>query len=120
MEVLVEKDRSYLLKRVPHILKAFYDNDLIEEDIILDWDSNPSKKYVSHMALQTEMRKSASIFTTWLREAENDSCSDGADAEADEVKVEFSAQGTASVKDAVVTESVENGEPVDDDFIDNI
>ena len=26
-----------LLPRVPHILKAFYDNDILEEEAILEW-----------------------------------------------------------------------------------
>ena len=37
-EILVGKEYPQLMSRVPHILKAFYDNDLLEEEVILEWD----------------------------------------------------------------------------------
>ena len=123
MEGLVSQNRSFMLKRIPHILKCFYENDIVEEDCILDWDSNPSKKYVSDHELQMEMRKSAGIFTSWLREAENDPGS-GADENDSDIKVEFAENTPADV-----SQSVTNGQvatPADvvdndlDDFIDNI
>ena len=128
MEALVSQHRSFLLKRVPHILKCFYDNDLVEEECILDWDTNPSTKYVPDLELQTEMRKSATIFTKWLREAENDS---GSDYEAvdDDIKVEFAENnnienGTQLKVEIVAANHVATPVTVEDndldDFIDNI
>ena len=130
MEALVSQHRSFLLKRVPHILKCLYDNDLVEEECILDWDDNPSKKYVPDAELQTEMRKSATIFTKWLREAENDSGSDH-EAVDDDIKVEFTENTNAGIEtnsQLKVETAATNHEatPVAvedndlDDFIDNI
>ncbi|KAI6661799.1 hypothetical protein LOD99_9806 [Oopsacas minuta] len=125
MESLVLQHRSFLLKRVPHILKCFYDNDLIEEECILDWDLNPSKKYVPDHELQMEMRKSAGIFTSWLREAENEPGS-GTDDIGDDIKVEFaennvvnnSNSGTNHVSVGQVSAPVVDTDL--DDLIDNI
>lgn len=36
-EILVGEVHPELLPRVPHILKAFYDNDILEEEAILEW-----------------------------------------------------------------------------------
>ena len=36
-EKLVETFSSQLLLKTPHILKAFYDNDILEEETILEW-----------------------------------------------------------------------------------
>ena len=36
-EILVGKVHPVLLPKVPHILKAFYDNDLLDEEAILEW-----------------------------------------------------------------------------------
>ena len=130
MEALVSQHRSFLLKRVPHILKCFYENDLVEEECILDWDTNPSRKYVPDSELQTEMRKSASIFTKWLREAENDSASDH-EATDDDIKVEFAENTNASIGnhtplkvESVPTNHVTTPVTVEDndldDFINNI
>ena len=35
-----------LMPKVAHILKAFYDNDLVEEEVIIDWASKVSHKVV--------------------------------------------------------------------------
>lgn len=36
-EILVGEVHPELMPKVAHILKAFYDNDLIEEETILEW-----------------------------------------------------------------------------------
>lgn len=36
-EKLVETYQEQLLPKVAHILKALYDNDLLEEETILEW-----------------------------------------------------------------------------------
>jgi len=27
-----------LMPKVPHILKAFYDNDILDESVVIEWD----------------------------------------------------------------------------------
>ena len=36
-EIIVGKEHPELLPRAGHILKAFYDEDVVEEEIILEW-----------------------------------------------------------------------------------
>jgi len=33
-----------LLPKVPHILKAFYDNDILDESVIIEWDEKVSSQ----------------------------------------------------------------------------
>ena len=83
------------MSRVPHILKAFYDNDLLEEEVILEWDEKVAgleclsgvsvhhglpmlqvtKKHVSKEKAK-EIREKAAPFVTWLRTAEEESSED--------------------------------------------
>ena len=36
-EILVGEVHPSLMAKVPHILKEFYDNDLLDEEAILEW-----------------------------------------------------------------------------------
>ena len=36
-EMLVGEVHPQLMPKVPHILKAFYDNDIVEEEAVLEW-----------------------------------------------------------------------------------
>lgn len=45
LEQLVGKVHAeILLPKMPHILKALYDSDILEEEIILEWDKKASVK----------------------------------------------------------------------------
>jgi len=63
---------SKLLPKVAFILKAFYDEDILEEDTLLAWGEKASKKYVDK-AKSKEIRKQATPFLNWLKEAEEES-----------------------------------------------
>ncbi|CAK9294132.1 unnamed protein product [Gordionus sp. m RMFG-2023] len=74
-EQLVGKEyRSELMTKVPHLLKAFYDADLLEEAVIVEWENKVSKKYVDK-EIATEIRKRAAPFVKWLKEAESEESS---------------------------------------------
>ncbi|KAF9539501.1 hypothetical protein EC957_005338 [Mortierella hygrophila] len=77
MERVLIASKTLMLK-APHVLKAFYDNDIIEEEIILKWGEKPSKKYVSREEAK-DVRARVEPFLRWLAEAESDS-----DEESDE------------------------------------
>uniref|UniRef100_A0A183BJV6 Eukaryotic translation initiation factor 5 n=1 Tax=Globodera pallida TaxID=36090 RepID=A0A183BJV6_GLOPA len=45
IEQLVQKNKGVLMSKTAHIIKALYDNDICEEDVVLAWGSKPSKKF---------------------------------------------------------------------------
>lgn len=71
-ECLVKLHQAQLLPRVPIILKALYDADLLEEDVIFTWAEKVSKKYISK-ELAKEIQAKAAPFVKWLKEAEEES-----------------------------------------------
>jgi len=88
IEKTIETHKDVLLPKVAHILKSFYDEDIIDEEVILEWGKKVSKKYVSK-ELSEQIHKKAEPFLKWLKEAEEESDeeddSDGAiDLEFDE------------------------------------
>jgi translation initiation factor 5 len=85
-------EKEQLKAKVPHILKAFYDLDIVEEDAVLEWaDKVPKKK----KELAKEIREKAAPLLNWLRTAEEESSS-----EDDDVEVEYSSKATG---DSIMT-----------------
>ncbi|XP_046905317.1 eukaryotic translation initiation factor 5-like [Hypomesus transpacificus] len=80
-ECLVKLYQTQLLPRVPIVLKALYDADLLEEDVIMAWAEKVSKKYVSK-ELAKEIHAKAAPFVKWLKEAEEES--EGSEEEGEE------------------------------------
>ncbi|KAJ1341603.1 hypothetical protein BSLG_003830 [Batrachochytrium salamandrivorans] len=80
IERLAGVEYPELLPKVALILKALYDADLIEEEVILAWGDKPSKKYVDRK-ISKDIRVRAEPFLTWLREAEEDDDEDEDDEE---------------------------------------
>ena len=72
------------LKEYPQILKVLYDEDVIDEDIIVGWYENPSfcqkKLGVANEKLE-EVRKQCKAFMEWLQEESDDEEEDEEDEE---------------------------------------
>jgi translation initiation factor 5 len=65
--------------------QMFYDADILEEKVLLEWAGKVSKKYVSR-DLSQEIHTKAEPFIKWLKEAEEEDDTDSAeedDAEDD-------------------------------------
>jgi translation initiation factor 5 len=75
---------TVLLPKVLHILKAFYELDIVEEEVLIEWDKKASKKFVSK-EMSKEIRAKAAPFIKWLQEAEEES----SDEEDDGVEVVY-------------------------------
>ncbi|RKP01190.1 hypothetical protein CXG81DRAFT_3375, partial [Caulochytrium protostelioides] len=71
VERLVGMSVPQLMPKLPLILKAFYDIDVIEEDTLMAWEAKVSKRYVDKK-IGKELREKAAPFLTWLREAEEE------------------------------------------------
>uniref|UniRef100_A0A8C1JHU0 Eukaryotic translation initiation factor 5 n=1 Tax=Cyprinus carpio TaxID=7962 RepID=A0A8C1JHU0_CYPCA len=117
-ECLVKLHQSQLLPRVPIILKALYDADLLEEDVILMWAEKVSKKYVSK-ELAKEIHAKAAPFVKWLKEAEEES--EGSEAEEEEddenVEVVYSSSARELKVETVKPEKAEEDDDLDIDAI---
>ncbi|KAH8027312.1 hypothetical protein HPB51_004224 [Rhipicephalus microplus] len=89
IEQVVKEYSAALLPRVPHLLKLLYDQDIVEEEVLLDWSKRVSKKYVSREVAQ-EIHERARPFIKWLQEAEEEESSsegDGDDSQDENVEV---------------------------------
>lgn len=92
IEQVVREYSTALLPRVPHLLKLLYDQDIVEEEVLLDWSKRVSKKYVSREVAQ-EIHDRARPFIKWLQEAEEEESSsegDGDDSQDENVEVVYS------------------------------
>lgn len=86
MEKTVETFEATLLPKVPHIFKELFEEDIIEEEVFLEWAKKVSKKNVSKDMAQ-KIHDKAAPFIKWLKEAEEESESesdDGVEIEYDE------------------------------------
>ncbi|CAH2355142.1 eukaryotic translation initiation factor 5 [[Candida] railenensis] len=61
-----------LIPALPKILMSVYDKDLISEEVIIEWGSKVSKKYVPK-DVSKKVRKAAKSFVKWLQEADEES-----------------------------------------------
>lgn len=80
-ERLASKDGNAALK-VATILNAFYEAEVLEEEIILKWHKNPSKKI--DRDLSRALRERTEKFVEWLQNADDEDDEDGDDEEDDE------------------------------------
>merc|ERR1712018_524888 len=103
IEKTIETHKDVLLPKVAHILKSFYDEDIIDEEVILEWGKKVSKKYVSK-ELSEQIHKKAEPFLNWLKEAEEESSDD----DDDEVELEFDDRAKISTIKEMPT-NAENG-----------
>lgn len=69
-ENFVGKQQPKLIPAVPKILLAYYQEDLLSEDVLKTWNK-ASKKYVD-IATSKKVRQSAKPFLEWLETAESD------------------------------------------------
>lgn len=69
--------------KIIKILHLYYDNDLLEEDVIIKWGAKASKKYVDG-SVSKKIRKAAEPFLTWLQEAESEEDSDEEEEDDDD------------------------------------
>lgn len=103
-ECLIAAREELLLPKAMAILKAFYDMDIIEEEIILDWGKKVSKKYVSK-ELSEKIHKKVDPFLKWLKEADEESD----ESEDDELELEFDERAKISSMQQKKEEPKANG-----------
>ncbi|ESO00648.1 hypothetical protein HELRODRAFT_185763 [Helobdella robusta] len=111
-EQLVGNDHhDLLMPKTAHILKAFYEEDILDEEVIIDWDKKASKKYLSKDICK-ELHSKAEPFIKWLKEAEEESSDD----EEDEVEVVYSDKvSTPQIQTSITNASNATSEENDED-----
>jgi translation initiation factor 5 len=114
IEQILALHSAKLIEKTAGILKFFYDNDLLEEKVLLEWGSKVSKKYVAKDMAQ-QIHDKAMPFIKWLQEAEEES-----DEESDDDDVEIGFDDRAkvdSLKNNIVkpTPATKTLSAVDDD-----
>ncbi|KAG6832779.1 hypothetical protein H0H92_009397 [Tricholoma furcatifolium] len=60
-----------LIPSIPKILMALYQMDILEEEVVVQWGTHVSKKYVDKETSK-KVRKASEPFLKWLEEAEDD------------------------------------------------
>ena len=71
-ERLIGNEHPELIPQVPKILLAYFEKDVISEDVLKAWGAKASKKYCS-IQTSRQVRKAAEPFLTWLETAESSS-----------------------------------------------
>jgi len=85
--------KDQLIGKTMLILKAFYDEDILDEEAILEWAKKVSKKNVSKVVSQ-EIHDKAAPFIKWLQEAEEESAGSSAEEDSSEpIKTEEEDDG---------------------------
>lgn len=112
VELILALHADKLMDKVAGIFKYFYDHDLLEEKVLLEWSSKVSKKYVSK-EVAAQIHEKALPFIKWLQEAEEESEDSEED---DEVEIGFDDRAKVdSLKNNVVKPVVIAKKPVDND-----
>ena len=69
-EILVgDLYKDKLFSNAMGVLKAFYDEDVLDEETILEWATKQSKKYVGK-EMSRKIHEKVAPFVKWLKEAE--------------------------------------------------
>merc|ERR1712241_440078 len=91
VEKTIKVHEAALMNKVPHIFKMFYEEDILEEELLFEWAKKVSKKYVSKETAQ-KIHDKAAPFIKWLKEAEEESDSEDSDG----VEVDFDGRAHIS------------------------
>lgn len=132
LEQIFALHKNKLMPKVAGILKLFYDLDVLEEKVLLEWSEKVSKKYVSK-DIATDIHEKAAPFIQWLKEAEEEDSSSEDDDDNEEendkndsdIEIEYNDRVRASTLKAVtlapaVSVAAEEDDCEDDINIDDI
>lgn len=102
VELILALHPAKLIDKAAAIFKLFYDLDLLEEKVLLEWGAKVSKKYVSK-EVAAQIHEKATPFIKWLQEAESES----EDSENDDVEIGFDDRAKVdSLKNNVVKQAL--------------
>ncbi|XP_064538796.1 eukaryotic translation initiation factor 5 [Drosophila montana] len=91
IEQTVDLHANTLMSKVAGIFKIFYDLDILDEKVILEWAQKVSKRHVSKK-IATEIHERVEPFVQWLKDAEEEDSSSDEDNNAggdSDVEIEY-------------------------------
>jgi len=117
IEKTVESFEAALLPKVSLIFKELYDEDVLEEEVLLEWAKKVSKKNVSKELAQ-KIHDKAAPFIKWLQEAEEET----SESDLDDPIIEYDDRADRSELKEVslkpASNDVSNEASNDEDYID--
>lgn len=122
IEKTIDTYETALLPKAAHIFKELFEEDILEEEVILDWAKKVSKKNVSKEMAQ-KIHDKVAPFIKWLKEAEeesDESSDDGVEIEYDDrAKIsKLKETSTEPEKKESSPDASEKKDESDDDDID--
>jgi len=106
VEKTIKVHEAILMNKVPHIFKIFYEEDVLEEEVLFEWAKKISKKYVSKETAQ-KIHDKAAPFIKWLKEAEEETDSE----DSDDIDLEFDDRAKISTIKETSAEPVKASSP---------
>jgi len=89
------KEHKKLIPLGAHICKKLYDEDIVEDDVILEWAAKPTKKYTSKKFVEKIMAEdNMKKFLQWLEEDDSSEEEESSEEESEEEEEE-EAEATA-------------------------
>jgi len=76
LERLVCVTHPDFLPKIASIIKLFYDEDILQEEIIMAWHEKPTRKFAGDKELAKKVREAAQTIIDWLKNAEEESGED--------------------------------------------
>ncbi|XP_017066788.1 eukaryotic translation initiation factor 5 [Drosophila eugracilis] len=109
VEQTIELHKSTLMSKVAGIFKVFYDLDILDESVILEWAQKVSKRHVSKN-IAAEIHEKVMPFVQWLKNAEEES----SDSESE--KAEIGDESEEEQQDEIRNEHTRQPIPKDNAF----
>lgn len=109
--------KDQLFPKVLHLLKQFYDSDILVEEAILKWADKKSKKY-SGKEMSKKIHEKVAPFITWLREADEEDDDEDDDEEDNKAKEQQTSNGNGQQQQQQRRRSTDDDDEDDDDGID--
>ena len=88
---------------MPHIFKELFEEDVLEEEVILEWAKKVSKKNVSKELAQ-KIHDKAAPFIKWLQEAEEET----SESDDDDPIIEYDERVKSSVLKEIYVQPATN------------
>ena len=103
IEKTVESFEAALLPKVSLIFKELYDEDVLEEEVLLEWAKKVSKKNVSKELAQ-KIHGKAAPFIKWLQEAEEET----SETDVDDPIIEYDDRVKSSILKEIYVQRATN------------